>query len=164
MSIQRANTSHPEYNRAESYLLSFLSCCIFVIVFKLEPTSTIKFTNVLILSSSFNFNRSSCNLKAMFWLVELIPSNSAVFLFQTMCQPREKRLVILNTIDVELSHICFLYLSCCIFETVFQQTDLPSTIKFTNAVIISIIVVFLVFRTKGFWSSWVLNLLLLISC
>ena len=120
-----------------------LACCIFEIVFQLsEPTSTIKFTNAVILSSSFNFNRSSCNLKAMFWLVELIPSNSAVFLFQTMCQPREKRLVILNTIDVELSHICFLYSACCIFETVFQQTDLPSTIKFTNAVIISIIVVF----------------------
>ena len=111
-----------------------------------EPTSTIKFTNAVILSSSFNFNRSSCNLKAMLWLVELIPSNSAVFLLQTMCQPREKTLVILNTIEVELRHICFLYLASCIFETVFQQTDLPSTIKFTNAVIISIIVVFLVFQ------------------
>ena len=125
-----------------------LACCIFEIVFQLsEPTSTIKFTNAVILSSSFNFNRSSCNLKAMLWLVELIPSNSAVFLFQTMCQHREKTLVILNKIEVELRHICFLYLVCGIFEIVFQLTELPSTIKFTTAVIISIIVVFLIFQS-----------------
>ena len=61
----------------------------------------------------------------------------AVFELQTMFQLNQLRRAHLQTNEVNLYVVCWLYIACCIFPKVYQPTEPTLAIKFTDFVILS---------------------------